>query len=188
MGFLAKGKQKEKEFLKDYKNKYSNVESKESTKIQDIKEHFDLTINGKKFDVKGLKKINRDDSYFNENYHWVELKNVHGDLGWLYGNADFFAFELNECWLIVDKLKLQKLIASKVNKKVKVKNQDEALYCLYTRDNRLEKITLIKTIDLMIITDEIIHKPSDSAIKHEIGYSIYPEKVEKQRIANLLKK
>ena len=120
MDFLAKGKEKENEFVKDYKLKHEGITSKTSTKSEDINKHFDLTIDSKKYDVKGLKKINRVDTTPNEQYHWIELKNVNGEYGWLYGEADYFAFELNEYWLIVDKLKLQQLIASKVNKKVKV--------------------------------------------------------------------
>jgi hypothetical protein len=188
MGFLAKGKEKENEFVKDYKLIHEGTTSKSSTKSEDINKHFDLTINCKKYDVKGLKKINRVDTMPNEQYHWIELKNVNGKLGWLYGEADYFAFELNEYWLIVDKLKLQELIASKVNKNIEVFEQDEALYCIYKRDNRKDCLTLVKSIDLMSITDEIIHKPADSAIKHDYGSSIYPEKSEKQRISNLLLK
>lgn len=188
MGFLAKGKEKEKEFLIDYKHKYLDAVIIEATKKEDIEEHFDYIINGKKFDIKGLKKVSREDTNFNENYHWVELKNVNNNLGWLYGNADYFVFELNEYWLVVEKIKLQKLIASKVNKKIRATSQDEALYCIYTRDNRMDMITLIKTIDLMVIVDDIIYKRQENSIQHKHGYSIIPRKFEKQRIKNLFKK
>lgn len=185
MGFLSEGKKKENNFLEDYKMVHNNVTSKFSTEDEDINKHFDLIINDKKYDIKGVKKITRTDFMANENYHWVELKNVHGKLGWLYGEADYFAFELNEYWVIVDKTKLQKFIANKVNKNVIATEQDEALYCIYKRNDRKDFITLIKTIDLMFIANEIIPKSNSTSLIHQFGDSIHPEKCEKQRLAKL---
>jgi hypothetical protein len=67
-----------------------------------------------KYDVKGLKKIKRYDKTTNESIHWVEIMNVRGNLGWLYGKADRFAFELNDYYMIIDKEKLQELIKEKM--------------------------------------------------------------------------
>lgn len=153
-----------------------------STEEEDIKEHWDVKLEIK-VDVKSLKRINRVDIETNEFYHFIELKNVHGKLGWLYGNADYFAFETNQYWVIVNKEVLQRFIAMKVAKK-KVTSVDESLYCLYTRDKRKDVITMVKTIDLMVLATEILEKTKD-IIHHKIGDSIKPEKRLKKKLENL---
>jgi hypothetical protein len=93
--FLKKGKEKEDQFSRLFSNA---IEASES---DDINKHVDLLINVG-VDVKGLKKINRSDQETNENYHWIEIRGVK-DKGWLYGEADFFAFEIKDYWIVVDK-------------------------------------------------------------------------------------
>lgn len=164
MSFLYKGKIKEKEFAKLFTNvKFSNKET-------DIKEHWDVKIEIK-YDVKSLKKIKRSDIEPNEFYHYIEIKNVHGELGWLYGQSDFFAFETKEFWVIVKKEDLQEFIKQKVVKQY-VDNPDQSLYCLYKRNGRKDVITMVKTFDLMRLATQIIDKIEEDKIKHEIGDSI----------------
>jgi len=179
MGFLTKGKEKEKLFGSLF-NKTTFSDEK-----TDINEHWDLKIEYK-VDVKSLKKINRTDVYTNEFYHFIELKNVHGKLGWLYGEADFFSFETNQYWIIVSKESLQNLVKEKVTK-ILVNNTDEALYCLYSRDGRSDVITLVKTLDLMFIATEVIEKVAD-IIENMPGDSIIPEKNIQKKIKALLSK
>ena len=124
--FLRNGFETEAEFCKLFEN------AVKSNKYQDINEHWDLMINYK-IDVKGLRKIKRSDTEVNENIHWVEIKNVNGKLGWLYGEADYFAFETIDYWIIIDKFKLQKLITDKTNK---IYHKTPTLYSLYRRDGR----------------------------------------------------
>jgi len=138
----------ELEFAKLFQNK------RFSSKKEDIEEHFDLEIKTR-VDVKGLKKINRHDQQVNECYHYVEIKNVHGKAGWLYGNADYFAFELEEYWIIVEKQELQNFIKRKV---IKEFTKTKTLYKLYNRKNRKDVITLVKSIDLIYISKKLIKK------------------------------
>lgn len=125
-----------------------------STNKEDKKEHWDILVQYK-IDVKGLKKIRRSDAESNENIHWVEIKNVEGLSGWLYGEADYFAFETFDYFIIVEKNKLQKLIAEKTTKTY---TENPTLYFLYKRESRKDVLTLVKTIDLIYISDEIICK------------------------------
>lgn len=177
MNFLNEGKKKEAAFSKMFKTAIS------SDKNQDISEHWDVKVE-LKFDIKSLKKISRNDYETNEFYHFVELKNVHGKLGWLYGEADFFAFETNKYWVIVAKEDLQSFVAQNVTKK-KVNNVDECLYCLYTRNKRKDVITMVKTIDLMVIASQVIVK-TDDIIEHEIGDSVLSEKRLKKRLSKII--
>jgi len=126
-----------------------------STTEQDINEHWDVKLDIK-FDVKAVKKVNRSDGETDETIHWVELINVRGNRGWLYGEADYFAFELDEYWVIVNKQILQTFIAKKCAKKEK--SDTPALYKIYNRRDRLDVITLVKTIDLMYLAEQIIEK------------------------------
>jgi hypothetical protein len=126
-----------------------------STTEQDINEHWDVKLDVK-FDVKAVKKVNRSDGETDETIHWVELINVRGNKGWLYGEADYFAFELDDYWVIVNKQILQTFIAKKCAKKEK--SDTPALYKIYNRKDRLDAITLVKTIDLMYIAEQIIEK------------------------------
>lgn len=147
--FLKEGKEKEVMFA-DLFSSYSL-----SDKNTDIIEHYDLTIGNTRIDVKGLKKVNRWDNEVNENIHWVEIKGITGHLGWLYGEADYFAFETFDYWILVSKIKLQELIKTRTIKKW-VKEKE--LYKLYQRPNKQDVITLVKTIDLCSIAESIINK------------------------------
>lgn len=147
--FLKEGKEKEVMFA-DLFSSYSL-----SDKNTDIIEHYDLTIGNTRIDVKGLKKVNRWDNEVNENIHWIEIKGITGHLGWLYGEADYFAFETFDYWILVSKIKLQKLIKTRTIKKW-VKEKE--LYKLYQRPNKQDVITLVKTIDLCSIAESIINK------------------------------
>ena len=143
---LRVGKQKEQEFARFF----SNVS--EATTEQDMKEHWDLNV---RYDVKMIRRKTRGGD-FDENIHWVELMNVHGDTGWLYGQADYFAFEVEDYWISVAKVDLQKFIEEKC--KEKVWSDVPSLYLLYRRSGRKDIITLVKTIDLMYISSSIIRK------------------------------
>ncbi len=149
LAFLKKGKVIEEQFAKLFNN------ASESSKDEDINGHVDVKITIG-VDVKGLKKINRNDQETNEHIHWVELKNVNGKKGWLYGDADFFAFEIKDYWVVVDKESLQKLIAEKCKAKIRV-NKPE-LYRLYQRKERKDIITLVTSYDLCYICTKQIKK------------------------------
>lgn len=152
MNYLKTFKLKEVEFAEQIKNLGTVTEA---TREEDMLEHWDIKLETK-IDVKALRKTKRGDKTTDENIHWIELKNVNGNLGWLYGQAHCFAFELIDYWVIVDKIKLQEFIKDKC--KDKIKTETPALYKLYTRRGRSDVITLVKTIDLLYIASKIIKK------------------------------
>jgi hypothetical protein len=179
--FLKAGKVKEIDFA----GHFSNVIL--SDNITDITKHIDLTIDNKiTVDVKGLKKIKRSDTHPTEFYHWVEIKNVKGEHGWVYGEADYFAFETHKYWVIVSRKDLQLFIEQNV-KKVWVTSQDKALYCLYKRQGRKDVISLISTMDLFAISTEVVIK-RNGVTQHTIGDSIYEDVSTKQRIERIFNK
>lgn len=150
MSFLKKGFEVEREFAKLFKD--VNFSSQD----EDINDHWDLKVSFK-FEVKGLKKRRRSDEGVDQTIHWVELKNVHGKVGWLYGEADYFVFELEKYWLIVDKIKLQEYIAENTVKEYTIVPM---INRLYKRTDRKDVCTLVSTIDLIYISETMIKKES----------------------------
>ena len=159
MGFLEDGRKTEERFSEDIKKLGFLINY--STTAQDINEHWDLEIiqqKKTKIDVKGLKKLSRQNENTQEDYHFIEIKNVNGDKGWCYAEeVDAFAFETFDYWIIVKKDKLQELIKNKVKKEY-VDSSKDCLYKLYKRKDRKDVITLIKTIDLMFLSEFKIEK------------------------------
>jgi|TARA_R100000231_G_scaffold138719_1_gene117788 hypothetical protein len=137
---MVRGKRAEKEYAKLYSkvNNFNNIEF--PTEKEDIDEHWDVKINGVKIDVKAIKK---DD----ENIHFVEFKNVLGKKGWLYGDADGFAFETKDYWIEVKKDDLQEMIHDKCIDKV----AGWDFYELSNRPGAKDLFTKVKTIDLCYI-------------------------------------
>lgn len=127
-----------------------------STEEQDMFEHWDMSVQAK-IDVKSLKKQNRSDLFYDENHHWIEIKNVRGKTGSLYAEEpDYFAFETINYWVVVDKLALQEFI--KNNCKGKKIGSSKDPYELYRRENRLDVIVKVKTLDLFYISTKLIKK------------------------------
>lgn len=154
MGYVKQFKKTEEMFLRTLRQKFKG-EPNNSTTEEDINDHWDVGLNIK-FDVKAIKRIKRSDGAENENFHWVELKNVNGDLGWLYGKADYFVFEVEDYWIVAQKEQLQEFL----NKKLagRIYSQTPELYKLYRREGRKDLITLVKTIDLMAMAEMIVEK------------------------------
>lgn len=147
--FLKKGKLVEEQFSRLLNN------PKKSTSTEDQLEHWDLSFTTK-IDVKGLKKLRRSDEDTNENIHWLEIHGITGEAGWCYGEADFFAFELNKYWIVVEKNDLHNFIKENVVKEFV--NDKPTLYKLYRREGRKDILTLVTSYDLCYISYAIIKK------------------------------
>ena len=131
-----------------------------SNEKEDMFEHWDVKLDtGDSViltDVKAMRKVNRSDESPDERYHYVELKNVNGNDGWLYGKADCFAFEMENQYVVVNKDSLQKLISEKC--KDKIHSDKPSLYKLYSRPGRNDLIVLVDTNDLINISRRIVFK------------------------------
>ena len=148
--FIKNGKKVERAFAKLF------LLSEFATQDEDRNEHWDVKIpEFGKVDVKGLRKVQRSNDNPDENLHWIEIKSVIGGNGWAYGDADCFAFELIDYFLVVSKNNLQRLIREKVQKTYVEKPE---IYKLYQRNGRNDVITLVKTIDLFYICEALLKK------------------------------
>lgn len=132
------------------------ISVRKGTDAEDIKEHIDgyFTVHSSllpdeflnreySFDVKEARKINRWDENVNYNMVVVELKNVNGRNGSLFGRQNYFIFEFENCWGVVNRKKLAKYIKSKVDPKYvesghfveKVSGVEVSPYVVYKRPN-----------------------------------------------------
>jgi len=100
-----------------------------------------------RFDVKGYKKLNRNDSNFQDDITWVEGKNVHGKDGWIKGKADYIVFERQKTWVCANRIELYDLVSKKLHENKYRKGKD--VYCIYQRENRLDAITLVPFKDII---------------------------------------
>lgn len=142
------------EFVKEFKKSITTPVS--PTIDENMFNHWDVSLFDYKIDVKGLRKKKRSDEDYDEEIHWIELKNVKGNIGWLYGESDYFAFELKKSWILVCKTDLQNFIHEVC--KDKIKSDKPELYKLYTRNGRKDILTIVKSLDLCQISTEIIKK------------------------------
>ena len=122
---------------------------------QDMHEHWDIqgTLDGKllKFDVKGMKKVNRWDNKKQDDIAWVEGTNVRGKPGWVKGKADYIVFERPDYWLIVGREDLFKFTWSKLEENNFRKGKN--IYEVYQREGRLDKITMVPFKDIEQLTN-----------------------------------
>ncbi|HCB01539.1 MAG TPA: hypothetical protein DEP19_04075 [Anaerolineae bacterium] len=122
---------------------------------ENIDEHIDYVIerDGKshKVDVKSIKRKSRGDKELQDEFLWIELHSVRkNNQGWLYdGKADLIAFELKESFRIVERLELIKLVEKLLDFEAKVTSSKEALYKVYSRKDRYDLLTMIKSEDLV---------------------------------------
>jgi hypothetical protein len=124
-----------------------------SSKDENIDQHWDFHIikgaGNFKVEVKSAKRIHRNDSGIQFEYTWVEIHGVRPkDTGWLFGKADLIAFEKESSFILVKRLDLLAVVNKKVNLVAKVRDSKDALYKIYTRDGRKDKLTLLRTSDI----------------------------------------
>lgn len=124
-----------------------------SSKEENINEHWDYLIEKEndilKVEVKSRKRISRTDSNLRSDLTWVEIHGVRPkDTGWLFGKADLIAFEKENSFILVKRLDLLTVINKKVDLVAKVRDPKDALYKIYTRVGRKDKLTLLPTKDI----------------------------------------
>lgn len=131
-----------------------------STPEQDMTEHWDvMDVNGYKYDVKAMKRWRRENPEPTDCMHYVELRNVHGELGWLYGEADYIVFETRRYWIVVKRRTLMAFIEGATEKNER--SDEPAVYKLYQRTGRKDLMTLVPTVDLLAISETTIKKPNN---------------------------
>ena len=143
-GSFSRGKQSEYRFSEAIES--MGMVCRKSSRNDDIYNHIDFYIEDSmtndviaSVDVKGGNFMHT---------IWVELKNVRGDEGWLYGKASFIAFEIPEIggFSCVLTKHLREYVEQNVSDEFTTK--DKAHKKLYTRKDRDDVITSLTIDDL----------------------------------------
>ena len=159
--FRARAKIIEENFAKNLKDPVW------ANDYQDMQEHWDVqgTLDGQllKFDVKGMKKVNRWDNKQQDDIAWVEGTNVGGKPGWVKGKADYIVFERTDHWLLVQRQELLEHVESKLKENNFQKGK--GVYQIYQREGRLDKITMVPFEDIEKINNvKRINKNAETSI------------------------
>jgi hypothetical protein len=157
-------------FLKD--SRISESKIRFASKEEDMVEHWDFKVilkdgSEQRIDIKSLKKLDRYDDVFNDQLHWVELKNVHGNTGWVQGKADFIIFECFAEWLLVSRSKLEAYALEKTangrllhtKDYVALQNGDR-----YQRKDRKDEMTLITLNELLSLNPKRVVKQHEKRV------------------------
>lgn len=135
---LAKGQGLECVILDDFKSQ--------------VQKHIDVIIKKGpkefKIDIKAQKKASRSDENVDDSVIWLEFENVRGYKGWLYGEADYIAFEHTDGFNLVCRPSLAKWGEENVDFNNPAKNSKEAYKRIYTREGRKDKISVVKFADI----------------------------------------
>ena len=178
-GCYESGDRAEEKF-KNYLENVKKLKVQKSTQDENIFSHIDYwfwDLHDKKRSV-DVKTSNRVTQHLNDNIAWIEMQNVNGKKGWVYGDADFIAIELECYWLIVPRKRIVDFIEKYVSDDF-VEDKKDALYKKYTRKRygRDDIITIIKIQDLMFMATRLWKKTEDEyleytdRIKNELEYS-----------------
>ncbi len=132
--------------------------SKRDNMIRKI-DRYVIDENGilKSVDVKIMKRTSRSDTSAQDKWIWVEFNNVNGNDGWLYGEADYIAFERQNNFTLVNRKELVKIAEELVDLKNTVSSSKLAKYKAYRRYGRSDLISMMEL-------DKIIEMAEDCEI------------------------
>lgn len=136
-----------------------------STPKEDMRDHVDFWWNSPKkgrigVDVKGIKKKSRQDKEVDDTIHWIELLNVQGNPGWIYGKSTYIAFRTKKNILFVKTKLLQDFANNKVIGKEIVHVNPKDFYIPYQRFGRKDMIIKVPVTDLEELADFTIETES----------------------------
>lgn len=158
-GAYTRGKNAENKFAIMAKERDFDI-VKSSVK-KDKEEHWDFEISKqlthgfykRKFDIKAMKKVNGE---YTDELIYIELQNVGGTAGWLYGKQDGVVFEMKESFILVNLEDLRKKVESlvDVNAPSVPTVSNKKPYVIYDRkrwDNNDDRMLLITKEDLLSV-------------------------------------
>jgi hypothetical protein len=125
-------------FIMEAVSKTLGGSCEKSSSKEDIEDHIDFWWDSPKkgripMDAKGIKKNSRSDKSFDDTIHWLELQNVNGKPGWLYGKAEYIAFRTFERIIFVKREKLLSFALEMISGKDVVYDTPKEFYVPYKR-------------------------------------------------------
>jgi hypothetical protein len=133
-------------------NMFSHIDFILTKAIEGATDHVVLKV-----DVKSRKRTSRKDKRFNDDWIWLEFRNVQGKNGWLKGESTHIAFEREREFVLVPRENLfnwsKKAIANhnggEMTIKCKAKSARDARYKYYTRWERDDLLTQVSYEDMV---------------------------------------
>lgn len=129
-----------------------SLEIKNAKRRDNIQKHIDKYVTDDvgtwSVDIKARKKTRRSDDNAQDDWIWIEFQNVRGNTGWLYGEADYIAFETQDNFVIVKKDSLIKYVEGAVDMGKSVKYSGEAKYKTYRRAGRNDLLTMVELSEI----------------------------------------
>ena len=125
-------------FIMEAVSKTLGGKCNKSTDKEDIEDHIDFWWDSPKkgrigIDAKGIKKNKRTDDSYDDSIHWLELQNVRGKPGWLYGKAEYIAFRTKTKIIFVKRDKLLSFALEAIKGKEVVYDTPREFYVPYKR-------------------------------------------------------
>lgn len=125
-------------FIMEAVSKTLGGSCEKSSSKEDIEDHIDFWWDSPKkgripMDAKGIKKNNRSDKSSDDRIHWLELQNVYGKPGWLYGKAEYIAFMTQMKIIFVKREKLLSFALEAISGKEVVYDNPKEFYVPYKR-------------------------------------------------------
>lgn len=124
--------------------------------------HVDYFSDIGSIDVKSRKRVARNDADVQDDLVWLEFKNVQGNLGWLYGEADWIAFERAEDFVMVKRHDLALMAEKLCDVGARVSVGRDALYKGYQRSGRKDLLSIVKMSDVLGLDHELWTKDVDT--------------------------
>ena len=135
------GNRAESEFVDAVLHRKPNTVVMKSSTDQDRNGHFDFLVNDYKVDVKARKNMGVLNHDF-QKYCVLELQDVYGKRGWLYGDADYIAFEITNFFVVCPRLELVDYVEKHVKDEFVIDSND-AINKKYTRFGAVDIITAV---------------------------------------------
>lgn len=145
---------KDEEFVIELTEEKWGGKTRKATPKEDRNDHIDFFWKANEateeigFDVKGLRKNKRTDTEYDDSITWIELMNVQGNEGSVYGKAKYLAFVTNTSVVYVPRQKLVEFITDKIKGKNLVNSCPKDCYIPYNRKGRYDIIVKAKIDDL----------------------------------------
>jgi hypothetical protein len=150
------GNQAEKRFVQLCHNRKFPL--RPATKNENMVHHFDYVVQDAndrfaKIEVKAMKAARRG-MQPSPHIIYVELKNIHGGPGWIYGKADYIAFEQPNGFLLVDRLQLLDLV-ERIQPTCRKAAESGIRRTLYSRRDRDDLVLVLYMDDIRHLTKNV---------------------------------
>lgn len=150
------GESAEEKFFNLCKSKGYSIRN--ATKFENMKKHYDFIVNINneflKVEVKAIKSRQRGEKP-DPSVIYLELFNIDGGPGWIYGNADYIAFQTSGGFAMYLRTDLIKLV-DYWKDRVPFVSKSGIDFTLYGRNNRKDLVLVLPFAEVNTISNKIL--------------------------------